>query len=140
VELGVLVQQRLATGGAVVGAGRTEDPAFDPGLTGAVGELHRSPPVDVVGQLRIQVAQGVVGQRRQVAYGVDPLQVGHLDVAQVLDDLGHRSDGALVTEGAPSVQVGVIADHLVSFPQQQPCQHHADVAPMAGHQHTHQIT
>ena len=47
-------------------------------------------PVLVEGQLRIEIPQRIIGQRRQVNHRVKSIQVGGLDLAQVLHNLRNR--------------------------------------------------
>ena len=76
-----------------------------PGFFGFARQPHRAQMIDVEGQLRIEIPQRIIGQRRQVDHRVKSLQVGGLHIAQVLDDLRNRD--RLGPEGARAIQMRV---------------------------------
>ena len=70
--------------------------------------------VDVVGRLRVQVADRIVADRRQVQHRVEADEVVRLDIAHVL---ANRLDfGGRLAKGACGEQIEVQADHLMAGP------------------------
>ena len=91
--------------------------------------------VDVVGRLRVQIADRVVADGRQVQHRVEADEVLDLDVAHVLAD---RLDlGRRLAERARGEQIEVQPDHLVAGLLEQGGHHGADVAVVAGDEYAH---
>ena len=134
VEGGGLVQQIVAAS-AVVAAGRREQEPLGAGVAGEPGELDRGPLVDVVGELGIEVAEWIVRQRGEVDDGVDALEIGRLDVADVPADLGDLGERA--GEAALPVVVGVHPDDLDAVCEQHRDQHRSDVSLVPSDQYAH---
>jgi len=82
--------------------------------------------VDVVGDLRVQVPERVVGDGGQVNDRVEAAQVLDADVADVHPQGRHR--GGLRPERAALVQRAVQADDLVSSLYQTRDEHGSDIA------------
>ena len=82
VKLGRLVHEIVA-GFAVAAARGGVEEARHAGLLCEPREAHRGGVVDVVRDLRIQVAQRIVGERGQVDDGVESFEVRRLHVPQV---------------------------------------------------------
>ena len=93
--------------------------------------------VDVVGQGRVEVAQGIVRQRGQVHDRVDPVELLHRDVAQVGVDLRDRREPVGIAERAAAIQVGVEPDDVVSRRLEDGDEDGADVAEMTGDEYAH---
>ena len=70
----MLVQQ-VFPAGTVVAAGRGEDEPRDARLLRQFGQAHRGQVVDLVGQVRIQIAERIVRQPRQVDDGIEAPEV-----------------------------------------------------------------
>ena len=91
--------------------------------------------VDVVGRLRVEVADRVVADRGEMDHGVEADEVLALDVADVR---AHRLDlGWRRPERAGGEEVGVEADDLVAGPLEHGDEHGADVAVVAGDENAH---
>ena len=103
--------QVVAAGGAVDRAGRRVQEAPHSGVAGQPGQPYGRVVVDVVGEVRRQRSQRVVGQRGQVDHGVHPGHVFGRDVAQV-HPVPRRVRGRRA-EHAVGEQAGVEADDLV---------------------------
>ena len=131
-ELGVLVQHLVVARLAVEAARRREQEALDSGLLGLLGDAYRGEVVDVVGRLRVEVADGVVADRGEVDHGVEADEVLALDVADV--PLQRLDLGRVRAEGARCEQVGVKPDDLVAGVLQHGDQHRADVAVVTGYE------
>ena len=102
----------------------------DAGLLGLRGELGRGDLVDVVGGLRVEVADRVVADRREVQDGVEALEIRDLDVADVLAqrlDLGRRG-----AEHARGEQIRVEPDDVVAGSLGERDEDGADVAVVTG--------
>ena len=93
--------------------------------------------VDVVGEVRRQRSQRVVGQGGQVDHGVHPGHVVGRDVAQV--DPMPRRVGGRRAEDAVGEQAGVQADDLVSGGREDRGHHGAQVALVSGQQYAHRF-
>ena len=92
--------------------------------------------VDVVGQLGVEVAEGVVRQRREVHDGVEALEVALDDIAGVLAD---RRDAHAGAEAAALEEVDVEADDLVARLLQKRHQDSANVSVVTGYQNLHML-
>ena len=93
--------------------------------------------IDVVGELRIEIAQGIVGQGREMNDSVETRNVLEGEVACVLAQARHRGDGAALGKGAPLVEIGIAADDLVPGRDEFGHHHGPDIAVMAGNQNFH---
>ena len=93
--------------------------------------------IDVEGQLRIQIPQRIVGQRRQVNHRVKSFEVGCLHVAKIVDDLWNRH--RLGPEGARPVQMRVQSDHFVARFQKHWDQNRPDISSMPCYQYFHEV-
>ena len=86
--------------------------------------------VDLVGDVRVQVPERIVGQRREVNDRVEALQASCLDVSQVESSLGDivnpRCERTLPEE------VAVETGHLVAGIEQHGHRHGTDIALVAG--------
>src|SRR5215472_15146237 len=91
--------------------------------------------VDVIGQLRIEISQWVVGQRCQVYHRVKALQVGPGKIAEIFADFGNRF--TLVAEIAARIEIGVETCDLVAGGTQERTRDGADVALMTSQQNLH---
>ena len=91
--------------------------------------------VDVIGPVRVQVAQRVVGQRRQVDDAVEAAQVLDRDVAHILSNRGDR-DGA-VAEETIAEERGIETDDIVAGRREIGGHHRADIALVTGDKDTH---
>ena len=124
----------LVLGGAVHAAGRREHEALDARLFGRSGQRDRRVEVDLVRQLRVDVAERVVGERGQVDDRVVAAQVLGRHVAHVA--LERRNLGAR-REIAAAVEERVEPGDVVSRRGEERCGDGADVAVVAGDQDLH---
>jgi hypothetical protein len=111
----VLIQQVVATG-AVVAAGRREDESLHAGLLGQLGQLDRCRMVDLEGQTRIQVAQGIVRKAGKMENGVKALHILQGRITNVFADLRYVGDP--VTEGAALEKVSIEPNYFMPCLQQ----------------------
>ena len=136
VERAGLVDHLLA-GFAVIRAGRRHYEARHARLLRHPCQMDAAAVIDAEGDVRIDVAQGIVRQRREVDDGVDARQIGARHVANVLPEHGHIGNPAAGLIGAALVKVAVAADDLVARLQEHRHHHRSDIAKMAGHQDFH---
>ena len=55
-----------------------------PACFASSAKTHRRLVIDLVGQLRIEITERIVGESREMHDGIDPLQVSQLRVPHVL--------------------------------------------------------
>ncbi len=67
--------------------------------------------IDVVGELRIEIPDRIVRQRGEMHDGIEALEIGPGQVAEVFPNFGDA--GRWLAEVAASVKVGIEADHFV---------------------------
>src|SRR5207244_7088729 len=91
--------------------------------------------IDVVRQIRIQVAQRIVRKSREMNDSFKSLEVLRLDVAQVLPDGRKFSRG--IAEGALLEKIAVQSHHFMARVGHQRRHDGADVAFMASQQYSH---
>ena len=94
--------------------------------------------VDLVGDVRCELAERVVGQLGEVDDGVEAGQVGDVQLADVLDQRAGRDVDAVVEPTLP-VEAGVDAGDLVAAAHQLGREQAAEVALGAGDQDAHQF-
>jgi hypothetical protein len=63
--------------------------------------------VAVVGEARLEVAERIVGECGKMQDGIDPLEIGDLDVARILENCRHIADDAPLRERAALIEVAV---------------------------------
>ena len=132
-----LVERFVGIAGTVETAGGGKDEAFHARRLGQAGDIDRGPEVDVVGQFRINRAQGVVAERAQVDNGIEAGNILCRDIAQVAVNGRHvLTDGNKI---AAAIVVGVQSDHIMARLAQYPGHDDADVAAMAGNKNTHRF-
>ena len=107
-----LVEQVVRSRRAVHRAGRREDEPPDAGGLGLSCDAQRRVEVDVVGPLLVEVADRIVGERRQVDDRVEPLEVRGRHVANVAMHGHDRPEVA--PEVAPAVEARVEPDDVVA--------------------------
>ena len=90
--------------------------------------------VDSVGQVRVEIAQRVVGQGGQMHDRVEAGEIAGLDVAQVLAQLG---DVRQWLHLHPGIEPAVEPHDLMAGITHHRCQHRSDIAEMTRHQHPH---
>ena len=112
VESGILFEHVVTAGDAVQAARRGVDEPRHTRLLGLLGQMDGSQMIDVISALRVNVAQGIVGQRRQVDDGIKALKVRDPDVAKIHAQRAHGR--LIVTEITAFEQVAIHADHLVA--------------------------
>src|SRR5208337_3463530 len=83
---GRIFLQNLIARRAVETARRRIEETLHARILGQLGQVHRGAIVNVKSQLRVQVTQGVVGERRQVNNRVETLEVGEGSVTDVFAD------------------------------------------------------
>lgn len=134
-ERRLLVELRVAPRGTVVRARRGEEKTRHAGLLGQSREPQRTMEIDVVGQLGVEVAERVVRQRPEMDDGIEALEVGPLDFAQIAPaDVVVRFRRA---EAAGLEEAGVEPDDLVTGLLEERYQHGADVTVMSGDENAH---
>ena len=108
---------------------------LDPGLLGEGGEADGGEVIDVLGQLRVEIAQRVVGEGREVDDGVEALEVGYFDRAHVLLD---GADGLTPgSEGRTPVQIRVQPHDVVARLEHHRGHDRPDVASTPREQDSH---
>jgi len=136
VERGLLGEVAVCAG-AIQAARRREHVAPDADLLGGPGQADRGVEVDVVGEVGVEIAQRIVGQRAEVDDRVEAAQVIGGDVAEI-----DVEGGDLVGRG-PEVAVvevaGVEADDLDALPAKQRNELDADVTAMTRDQRAHDV-
>ena len=85
----------------------------------------------------VQVAQRVIGERREMDHRIEASQIAWDDIADILSN-GRHGDG-IVTKRASFVEVGVETGDRVSRPHQHPDHHRTDIAVVPGYQYPHKI-
>ena len=137
VERRLLVEEALAR--SVQAARRGEDVSLHPPLLGELGQADRGPVVDLVGQVRVQVAQRVVGQSGQVDDGIEPVEVFRSDLAHV-DPARGRLIGGRGPQHARREQAEVHPDRIVPGVGQHGHHDRTYVASGTSDQYTHGVS
>ena len=91
--------------------------------------------IDVVGELGVEIAQGIVGQRRKMDDGVESLQETAIHVAQIGADLTDRRRRG--TKIAPVIEPDVKPGNLVPRFLHQRHHDRADETQVPGDQDSH---
>src|SRR5438105_4877397 len=82
-------------------------------------------------------AQGIVGERGEMDDGIEPAQIGDLELAHILGEGPDRlAPGA---EGGAAVEVGVDPDHLVTGVEEEGGHHRPDVAAASREKDFHRL-
>ena len=136
VQLARLLDHLIA-GKAVIAARGGEQEALDLGCLGDAGEMHAAAVVDAVGRVRIEIAERVVGQSREMNDCVEPIKVAHVGVAQIFADMRHLGDLAAGGKGAALIELAVETGHLMACLDQHRHHDRADIAQMPSDQHAH---
>ena len=130
VEGGVFIQHRVAR--RAVGAARgREQKTRDSCLACHFRQMHRPAMIDLIGQVGVEVAKGVVGERGQMQHRVEAVQVGSSDVADVLTHSGDVR--GFFAEQAVMKKAAVQPDDLVTFALKHGNHDSADVPIVSGH-------
>jgi len=132
---GTVLGHRGVAAGAVERARGGEEEPRDSGGLGHLRHVDGPVGVDGVRGPRVEVADRVVGDGREVDDGVEAVEVLGDDVADVPGALDVA--GGLGTEVAPVVPPGVQADDLVPRALQERDQDCPDVAPVTVDQNSH---
>jgi hypothetical protein len=74
--------------------------------------------VNFVGQGRVEVAQGVVGQPGQVNDGLKAFQIGRFDISNVFFNINNALGGQVTAEGGIALEVGVYTGDVMPGFQQ----------------------
>ena len=138
VERRLFGQQAVVRRDAVQTAGRGEEIPLDAGFTGQTGQPHRRQMIDVVGELRIQVAERIVRQGGEVNHRVEAGELGRLDPAHVGANRRHLR--AFAAEGAFLEKIRIQPDDLVTRADEDVHHHGADIAVVTGYQYSHSFT
>ena len=93
--------------------------------------------IDLVRQRRVQIAQRIVGERRQMDDGIEAAQIRDLEGADVLAE--GRDRLAPGTERRAAIEVSVDAGHLVPGLLQKRRHDGADVTATAGEENSHVV-
>src|SRR5712691_2157357 len=91
--------------------------------------------VDIVRQVSIEVAQGVIGQSSQMYHRVESHEVRLRKIADVFTNLRHTRDH--FPELTAHKQACIEADHFMARGTQDGSRNCADIAFMAGQQYSH---
>ena len=102
-----------------------------------LGHMHAATVIDGVSDVRVQVAEGVVGQRCQMNDGVNASEVFLGGVAHILANMRHHSEVAAGDEGALLIKIAVEADDVVAGLQEHGHHHGSNIAKMSGNQYAH---
>ena len=94
--------------------------------------------VDVVRDPGIKVAQGIVGERREVHDRVESFQVLLPDIPEIQPQLGNGAEAR--SERTPLKEVAVEADHLMAGIEQDWCHYGTDVTFVSGEQDAHSLS
>ena len=121
----------------IVAAGRGKHKPSHPRLFGKLCDTNTGAMIDVIGKTWLEVTKRIVGECRKMQHGIEPLEVGDLYVARVLEDGRHIADGAALRERAACIEIAVETDHVVSGLKQLRCENRADIAAMSSQQNTH---
>ena len=100
-------------------------------------QADRGVPVDVEGELGVELAHRVVGDRRQVHDAVAPVQVPGFDRADILDQLTIGLDEGLPVAALEELEVA--ADDGMTFLLQDVNQVGSDETAMACHENFHAV-
>ncbi len=133
-ELRSLVDE-VVTVGAVEAAGRGLHETTHARFLGRVRDAHRAEVIDVEGGRRVEIAERIVRERREVQHGVEAVEVGRRDVAHVLADPRDLGEGA--SEVAALEQATVEAGHLMARGGEHRYERRADIAAVAGYEYPH---
>ncbi len=91
--------------------------------------------VDFVSDVGIQIPQWIVRQCSQMQHGIESLQIGEFDFANIF------ADGAnfrrWLAKGTVAIQVAIQADDFVTFRLQHGNQYGSDVSFIAGDEYSH---
>ena len=121
--------------GTVGAAGRKKNEAAHACGLAEFGEAHGSQVIDLVGELRIEVAERVVGERGEMDDGVKTFQVVEGEIAHVLADAGNFFSGrSKITSGE---EIGIEADDIVPRGLHEGTGYGTDVAFMASKENFH---
>ncbi len=124
---------------AVVAARRRKQETAHAGLLGHVSHMHAAAMIDVVGDVRVEIAQRIVRQRCQVDNRILSCEILGTDIADVLADMWHRSLRTAPVVGASFVEVGIETGDCVPCPEQVRHHHGSEIALVAGNKHAHRI-
>ncbi len=91
--------------------------------------------IDVVGDLRLQITEWVIGEGGQMDDGVESLEVDAPDVSEVDPQLRNRPDAG--AECALLKKVAAEANYLVGSTQQHGCHKRPDIALVPGQEEAH---
>src|SRR5690348_12239066 len=97
--------------------------------------MHRSAVIDVVGALRVEIAQRIVGQCGQVYYGIIALEVPYLHIANVFAQ--GRNRRGILTQCAIFKKESINADHLVPRGAKHGNHDRPDITVMTADQYFH---
>lgn len=121
--------------GTVGAAGRKKDEAAHACGLAELGETHGSQVIDLVGELRIEITERIVGERSEMNDGVETCQVGEGKIAHVLADAGNFFGGrSKITSGE---EIGIEADDIVPRGLHEGASYGTDVAFMASKENFH---
>src|SRR5690606_24793501 len=93
--------------------------------------------VDLEREVRLEVAEGIVGEGRQVKHGLATGQVGQRDVPYVLADGGNAAQAGIRSECTTAVEVAVQPDDFVAAGQKHGDEDGADVPEVSGDKDAH---
>src|ERR1700730_15519819 len=91
--------------------------------------------IDVVGQIRVEIAQRIIGKPGQVNHRIKTLEVGSFHIPQILANRGKLS--RRLPKRALLEEIAVESDDLVPGPRQKGFHDRSDVALMSCDQYPH---
>ena len=138
IERRLFRQQAVVRRHAVEAAGGGEQEPLDARFARQPRQPDRRQVIDVVGNLRIQIAERIVRQRREVDDRIEAGQARHVQVADV--GAHRRNLRALRAQRAVLEEIGVQSDDVVTGAHQHVHHDRADVAVVSGNQYAHQFT
>ena len=118
---------------------RTPAKAPDPGGLGEPGQPYARAMINAVGDIGIEIAQGIIGQGGKVNDGIETFQVFRVGVPHIFLNMRHLSNGPAGGKRAICIEVAVKADDFMARSEQH--RHHsgADVTQMSSHKHAHEL-
>jgi hypothetical protein len=128
-QSGSLVQKVVASR-SVSAAGRRKHKTADARRFRKFRQADRGAMVNIVGEFRIEITEGIVGEGAQVDNRIKPFEIGFREIAKILSQLSYIRIG--IPEIATCEEVRVQSHHIVSRGLQNWACYGADVAFVTG--------
>src|SRR5215831_696137 len=130
---GLIVE--IVTGCTVCTARRGKDKSRNTGRFCQIRQPHRGMKIDVVCQVSIKVAEGVIRQCGEMYNGIEALNISPREITEVLRD--RRDFLGRLSKIAASEQVRVETDHLMTGRHQDRTSHNPNVSFMTSQKNPH---